>query len=211
MSSRLSCLTEKMLSLGPGLMLPLTPAVPLSLSLSPQDADIPRDAKLTALGTLMDLSHFSCDAHYQCSCAELNTLVGVAKAAGALGSRLTGGPRAQGAVVKIRGDRRSGSATHGACHVCCWWVCEWVRAIRCTSGSGIMLGFRVGIGRFWADGQGGVQRSGLPTLESIQAPAPLGQGPRMVCKPQRGSSPVPIQSHERVDGVVYPKRVCACM
>ncbi|MEW5298116.1 MAG: hypothetical protein WDW38_001147 [Sanguina aurantia] len=73
-------------------LVPLTDAPHAARGAAPstQDADIPRDTKLTALGALMDLSHNSCDAHYQCSCAELNALVGVAKAAGALGSRLTG-------------------------------------------------------------------------------------------------------------------------
>jgi galactokinase len=38
----------------------------------------------------MDASHASCAGLYGCSCAELDTLVGVAKGAGALGARLTG-------------------------------------------------------------------------------------------------------------------------
>lgn len=32
-----------------------------------------------------------CGCRYECSCAELDELVGVAKASGALGARLTGG------------------------------------------------------------------------------------------------------------------------
>ncbi|GBF90169.1 galactokinase [Raphidocelis subcapitata] len=45
---------------------------------------------LPRLGALMDASHASCARLYECSCPELDTLVGVAKAAGAIGSRLTG-------------------------------------------------------------------------------------------------------------------------
>jgi hypothetical protein len=46
--------------------------------------------KLSQLGALMDASHASCAGLYCCSCPELDALVGVAKAAGALGARLTG-------------------------------------------------------------------------------------------------------------------------
>lgn len=42
------------------------------------------------LGALMDASHASCRDLYECSCAELDELVGCCKAAGALGARLTG-------------------------------------------------------------------------------------------------------------------------
>jgi hypothetical protein len=45
---------------------------------------------LGRLGKLMDESHDSCARLYECSCPELDTLVGVAKKAGAIGSRLTG-------------------------------------------------------------------------------------------------------------------------
>lgn len=48
-------------------------------------------AELAAkLGALMDASHASCAGDYDCSCPELQELVGVCKAAGAIGSRLTG-------------------------------------------------------------------------------------------------------------------------
>jgi galactokinase len=53
-------------------------------------SDAAGDDKLSRLGGLMDASHASCAGLYECSCAELDALVGVARAAGALGARLTG-------------------------------------------------------------------------------------------------------------------------
>jgi N-acetylgalactosamine kinase len=47
-------------------------------------------ATLAALGALMDASQTSCAQLYECSCPELDALVGVARRAGALGARLTG-------------------------------------------------------------------------------------------------------------------------
>jgi len=54
------------------------------------DSEDSNNKKLSALGVLMDASHASCRDLYQCSCDELDQLVGVAKKAGALGARLTG-------------------------------------------------------------------------------------------------------------------------
>jgi galactokinase len=54
------------------------------------DTSLSDDDKLSRLGGLMDASHASCAGLYECSCAELDALVGVARAAGALGPRLTG-------------------------------------------------------------------------------------------------------------------------
>ncbi|WIA29079.1 hypothetical protein OEZ86_011590 [Tetradesmus obliquus] len=54
------------------------------------DASLSDAAKLSQLGSLMDASHASCAGLYECSCAELDALVGAARAAGALGARLTG-------------------------------------------------------------------------------------------------------------------------
>lgn len=48
--------------------------------------------KLAQLGELMNASHTSCAALYECSCAELDKLVDTARAAGAIGARLTGRP-----------------------------------------------------------------------------------------------------------------------
>ncbi len=58
-----------------------------------QDASLEGEAKLAELGALMDASHASCAGLYQCSCTELDDLVALAKEAGALGARLTGGCR----------------------------------------------------------------------------------------------------------------------
>jgi N-acetylgalactosamine kinase len=49
-----------------------------------------RAANAAAFGELMDASHRSCRDDYEISCPELETLVTVAKGAGALGARLTG-------------------------------------------------------------------------------------------------------------------------
>ncbi|KAG2454377.1 hypothetical protein HYH02_001400 [Chlamydomonas schloesseri] len=55
-----------------------------------EDASLPAAERLAKLGRLMSDSHASCADLYGCSCAELDTLVGIAKEAGALGARLTG-------------------------------------------------------------------------------------------------------------------------
>jgi hypothetical protein len=54
---------------------------------TPQDGG---DSAMADLGALMDASHASCSKLYECSCPELDSLVAVAKGAGALGARLTG-------------------------------------------------------------------------------------------------------------------------
>ena len=56
------------------------------------------------LGALMDASHRSCSSVYECSCSELDEMVGLAKSAGALGSRLTGAGWGGSAVSLVRND-----------------------------------------------------------------------------------------------------------
>ena len=51
---------------------------------------MPEEEKVQKLGKLMNESHKSCNEMYDCSSPELEELTGMARAAGALGSRLTG-------------------------------------------------------------------------------------------------------------------------
>lgn len=60
------------------------------------------DTTLGALGALMDASHASCRDQYECSCPELEELVGAFKSAGALGARLTGAGWGGCAVALVR-------------------------------------------------------------------------------------------------------------
>jgi galactokinase len=56
-----------------------------------EDSQLHGSDKMRQLGALLNASHSSCSQLYQCSCDELDSLVEVARAAGALGARLTGG------------------------------------------------------------------------------------------------------------------------
>lgn len=56
-----------------------------------EDATLTPNRQLQQLGELLNTSHTSCSQLYQCSCPELDTLVDTARAAGAIGARLTGG------------------------------------------------------------------------------------------------------------------------
>ena len=55
-----------------------------------EDTEMDEEIKIKKLGELMDESHQSCDKLYDCLSKQLNELTGMAKDAGALGSRLTG-------------------------------------------------------------------------------------------------------------------------
>lgn len=55
-----------------------------------RSSDSEAEGVLKKLGRLMDASQESCNELFECSCPELDDLVGIAKGAGAFGSRLTG-------------------------------------------------------------------------------------------------------------------------
>jgi galactokinase len=70
------------------------------------DADgMDDEERIVKLGSLMDESHSSCDELYDCSSVNLNELTGMAKAAGALGSRLTGAGWGGCCVSLVRKDQ----------------------------------------------------------------------------------------------------------
>jgi len=93
-------------------------------------------AKLQRLGQLMDASHASCAGLYQCSCEELDQLVAAAKAAGALGARLTGtdqhqlprqaaGTRWQtqsSSAPLVLAEEKAAVCFAGAVQACCCWL-----------------------------------------------------------------------------------------
>ena len=55
-----------------------------------ESTELEEDTKVTKLGNLMNESHKSCHELYDCSSPQLEELTGMARKAGALGSRLTG-------------------------------------------------------------------------------------------------------------------------
>ena len=61
--------------------------------------------RLTEIGPLLDASHASLAGDYDVSCAELDLAVGSARAAGALGARMTGGGFGGSAIALVPLDR----------------------------------------------------------------------------------------------------------
>ena len=64
--------------------------------------DLLRDGRLDEVGPLMDASHASLRDDYEVSCRELDLTVTVARAAGALGARMTGGGFGGSAIALVR-------------------------------------------------------------------------------------------------------------
>jgi galactokinase len=71
-------------------------------------AQLLEQGKLRQFGTLLYESHESCRRLYDCSAPELDTIVGAAKRAGALGARLTGAGWGGAAIVLLnKSDKRT--------------------------------------------------------------------------------------------------------
>ncbi|ROS76843.1 galactokinase [Cellulomonas sp. PhB143] len=62
------------------------------------------DGRTAEVGPLMDASHASLRDDYEVSCAELDVAVEAARAAGALGARMTGGGFGGSAIALVRAD-----------------------------------------------------------------------------------------------------------
>ncbi len=69
-----------------------------------QFAELVRDDRVRDVGPLMDASHESLRLDYEVSCDELDVAVGAARAAGALGSRMTGGGFGGSAIALVEAD-----------------------------------------------------------------------------------------------------------
>jgi galactokinase len=67
-----------------------------------------RDERVREVGPLLDASHESLRLDYEVSCDELDVAVGSARAAGALGARMTGGGFGGSAIALVEAD----AATH---------------------------------------------------------------------------------------------------
>ena len=92
-----------------------------------EDTQLPAPMKLQQLGELLNASHSSCSQLYQCSCEELDTLVGVARTAGALGARLTGEVTGWRSAVcmAVAADLKKKPALGGP------WPCVLTESVRC--------------------------------------------------------------------------------
>ncbi len=69
-----------------------------------QFVDLVRDDRVRDVGPLMDASHESLRVDYEVSCDELDVAVEAARAAGALGARMTGGGFGGSAIALIEAD-----------------------------------------------------------------------------------------------------------
>ncbi len=72
-----------------------------------QFADLVRDDRVREVGPLMDASHESLRVDYEVSCDELDVAVEAARAAGALGARMTGGGFGGSAIALVEADAAS--------------------------------------------------------------------------------------------------------
>jgi galactokinase len=70
-----------------------------------------RDGRLDEVGPLMDASHASLRDDYEVSCRELDLTVTAARAAGALGARMTGGGFGGSAIALVRAGSEGDVAT----------------------------------------------------------------------------------------------------
>ena len=72
------------------------------------------DGDLTGIGPLLDASHASLRDDYEVSCVELDVAVEAARAAGALGARMTGGGFGGSAIALVRAGAAEAVATEVA-------------------------------------------------------------------------------------------------
>ena len=68
--------------------------------------------KLARAGALMDASHESLRADYECTCPELDAAVEAARAAGAHGARMTGGGFGGSAIALVNADIQIDQYSH---------------------------------------------------------------------------------------------------
>jgi galactokinase len=79
-----------------------------------QFVDLVRDDRVRDVGPLMDASHESLRVDYEVTCDELDVAVEAARAAGALGARMTGGGFGGSAIALIEADAATAVASEVA-------------------------------------------------------------------------------------------------